>query len=85
MKITVINGNMRHGSTWNCVHLILDEIQKHDETDVTEFFLPRDMPHFCNGCFSCIYNGEDKCPHREAIRPITDALLSADLIILAVR
>jgi len=83
MKITVINGNMRHGSTWNCVHLILDEIQKHDETDVTEFFLPRDMPHFCNGCFSCIYNGEDKCPHREAIRPITDALLSADLIILA--
>ena len=83
MKITVINGNMRHGSTWNCVHKIIGELQKLDRTDVTEFFLPKDLPHFCNGCFSCIYHGESTCPHHTFIEPIVDALSRSDLIILA--
>ena len=40
------------------------------------------MPHFCNGCFSCFYNGEDTCPHAPFVTPIVKALLDADLIIL---
>ena len=83
MKITVINGSMRHGSTWNCAHEIIEEMQKLEQLEVTEFFLPKDMPQFCSGCFSCIYNGEDTCPHQVFIKPIADALLASDLIILA--
>lgn len=83
MKIAVINGNMRHGSTWNCVREIISELQKLDQTDVAEFFLPKDLPHFCNGCFSCIYNGESTCPHRSFVEPIVHALNESDLIILA--
>lgn len=83
MRITVINGNMRHGSTWNCVQAIISELQKLEPAEVTEFFLPKDLPHFCSGCFSCIYNGEQTCPHRAFVGPIVDALTASDLIILA--
>lgn len=82
MKITVINGNMRHGSTWHCMDMLRQELTKYGETETTEFFLPGDMPHFCNGCFSCIMNGENKCPHAESMAPITKAMLEADVIIL---
>lgn len=82
MKITVINGNMRHGSTWNSMNTLMQEISKRCETEVTEFFLPRDMPHFCAGCFSCLMKGEETCPHASSVAPIVKAMLDADLIIL---
>jgi len=82
MKITVINGNMRRGSTWHTMDLIRQELAKYDETEVTEFFLPKDMPHFCNGCYSCFYNGEDTCPHASYIKPIAEAITESDLIVL---
>lgn len=82
MKIAVINGNMRHGSTWHCMDAIRQELSKIEQTDVTEFFLPKDMPHFCNGCYSCFYNGETTCPHNASVKPIADAITEADLVIL---
>ena len=82
MKITVVNGNTRHGSTWHCMDLIRQEIEKTEKTSVTEFFLPTDMPHFCLGCFSCFSNGEKTCPHETHITPIVEAIEDADLVIL---
>jgi multimeric flavodoxin WrbA len=82
MKIAVINGNMRHGSTWHCLDLIRQELAKYAETEVKEFFLPRDMPHFCQGCYSCIQNGEATYPHAAAMHPIVNAITAADLVIL---
>ncbi len=82
MKITVINGSMRHGNTWQCADLIMKELASVEETEIKEFFLPRDMPHFCCGCFSCFFNGEDTCPHAQSVQPIAEALLNADLIVL---
>jgi multimeric flavodoxin WrbA len=82
MRITVINGTMRHGSTWNCANQIISEIEKTQAVDLTEFFLPNDMPHFCNGCFSCFYNGETTCPHAEHVNPIVESILKADLLVL---
>ena len=83
MNITLINGNMRHGSTWHCAMGIIDEIKKTQPVELTEFSLPRDLPHFCTGCFSCIYKGEETCPHRESMAPILSALAGADLIVLS--
>lgn len=82
MKITVINGNNRHGSTWHCTDQVLKEMARQTDVQVTEFFLPKDMPHLCAGCFSCFYNGEDTCPHAKAMEPIKEALLSADVLVL---
>lgn len=83
MKITIIYGSMRHGSTYNCVNILKEELGTYSDNETVEFFLPKDMPHFCNGCFSCLYNGEDTCPHYESMKPIVEALENADLIILA--
>ncbi len=82
MKITVINGSMRKGSTWQCKELLLQKLAGYGETEVREFFLPKDMPHFCSGCFNCFFKGEDTCPHADSVQPIAKALLDADLIIL---
>lgn len=82
MKIVVINGNSRHGSTWNSKELLLNAIRKHDDIEVKDFVLPKDMPHQCLGCFSCIMRGEDKCPHASAVRPFVSAMEEADVIVL---
>jgi len=82
MKVTVINGNMRHGSTWHCMNLLLQALECYGKVERTEFFLPKDMPHFCNGCFSCICNGEDTCPHAAVVQPIAQAILGADVVVL---
>jgi len=82
MKVTIINGNTRHGSTWNCKELFKQELSKYGEVEAKEFSLPKDMPHLCNGCFSCFYNGEHTCPHSSAVTPIIDAMLDADVIVL---
>ncbi len=82
MKVTVINGNNRHGSTWHCMDAIRNELGRYGSVETTEFFLPKDMPHFCNGCFSCFLNGEHTCPHAQSVQPIAAAILEADLVIL---
>lgn len=82
MKITVVNGNTRHGSTWNCMDLFRRELSKYEEVQVTDIILPRDMPAMCVGCFSCICKGEHTCPHYSQTKPIIDALTQADLIIM---
>ena len=51
--------------------------------DVTEFFLPRDFHEYCVGCMQCILKDEKRCPHYEKLRPLTEAMDAADVIILA--
>lgn len=82
MKITVINGSMRHGSTWHCMDALRQALAERGPIEVKEFFLPKDMPHFCAGCYACFLNGEEACPHAASVRPIAEALLACDLIIL---
>lgn len=82
MKVTIIYGNARHGSTWHCTDLLKQALADYDNVEITEYFLPKDMPHFCNGCFSCFYKGEDTCPHAASMKPITNSILEADIVIL---
>ena len=82
MKVTVINGNARHGSTWNSMNAIIQELGRFGSVEKTEFFLPKDMPHFCVGCFSCFFKGEQACPHAQSVQPIAQAILDADVVIL---
>ncbi len=83
MKVTAVYGNLRKGCTWHATDMFLKQLQTHGPVEVTEFFLPKDMPHFCTGCFSCFFKGEDTCPHADSLQPIAKALLEADLIILS--
>lgn len=81
MHITVIHGIGHHGSTYEITQLFLKQFEK-DTTRLQQFFLPKDMPHFCVGCFNCFTKGEHACPHATTIMPLVSALESADLIIL---
>ncbi len=82
MKITVIYGTSRteKSSTYNITQQFLAELADGDQ--ITEFHLPKDMPNFCTGCFTC-FSDPAKCPHYAYIKPISDAMLNADLIIIA--
>lgn len=82
MKIALIHGIGHQGSTWHYADLICQELGKLGTVEKSEFFLPRDMPHFCTGCYNCFYQGEENCPHRDSVKPIVEAMLAADLIVL---
>ncbi len=79
MKITIIHGQSHQGSTCHLARGLAEKL----EGQVTEFFLPRDFGEFCVGCTACFEKGEAHCPHYEKLLPITNALDSADVIILA--
>lgn len=83
MKITVINGNMRKESNYNCQKLIVDNISKYRKTEVAEFFMPKDCPELCRGCFACILTGEKNCPDYKKINIILETILNSDVVILA--
>ncbi|MEG2202567.1 MAG: hypothetical protein RRY10_02875 [Christensenellaceae bacterium] len=43
MKIVVINGSERKGSTYHFTQLLIEQME---DVQATEFFLPKDMPQF---------------------------------------
>nr|MDD6334925.1 NAD(P)H-dependent oxidoreductase [bacterium] len=79
MKIVVIHGQNHKGSTWHVADMLLQDMTC--EKEVKEFFLPRDLKHFCMGCYSCL-EGREKCPFWEDKQPIDEAIKAADLVIL---
>ena len=82
MKTVVIYGIEHRGCTYNIVQLFKNQL-KICEHDLTEFYLPKDLPHYCIGCNNCFMKGEAFCPHQNYVTPIKDAIDNADLIILA--
>ena len=81
MKITVITGTEVKGCTYHIKEAFLEVLR--EGSSLTEFVLPRDLPHFCTGCKTCFVKGEELCPHAACVQPIWDAILAADLIVLA--
>ena len=79
MKTVIIHGQNHQGSTCNIARSLARKLGG----EVTEFFLPRDFGAFCVGCDSCFTFSEQKCPHHQALAPITAAMDAADVIILA--
>lgn len=78
MKIVIINGQNHKGST--CI--VARELAEKVGGEITEFFLPRDFDEPCLGCFNCFKTDMNHCPHNKKLRPITEAMDEADLIIL---
>lgn len=81
LKITVLHGQMHRGSTYNITRLFLDKLSD-EHTEITEFFMPKDTPSFCIGCFNCFTKGESQCPHVDIVQPVVKAIEEADLLIL---
>ena len=79
MKIAVINGTEVRGCTYNIKEAFLDELREGNE--IVEFYLPKDMPHFCIGCKNCFFVSEEKCPHAKFTMPIWKAIMDSDLLV----
>ena len=78
LKVCVIHGSPRKGNTYKATQIFMEQLKKKGEVDFFEFFLSKDMPYFCSGCYNCFFKGEDKCPHAQYTQPIAEAMKEAD-------
>ena len=79
MKITVINGTEKKGVTYRLKEIFLEQFRS--SAEITEFYLPRDLPGFCVGCTQCFRDNAGACKDAEYVRRIEAALLEADLLV----
>ena len=80
MEITIIHGQQHRGSTYHIAEVLKNQLVDAD-TVVNEYFLPKDGPDFCVGCFGCITKGEVHCPHANQVQPIVAAMSRAQVLI----
>ncbi len=82
MKLVMVHGNGRHGSTWHYADMLREALAVRGAVEVREFSMPQDLTDHCLGCFNCFMKGEDKCPHAAKVAPIAEAIAEADVIVL---
>lgn len=81
MEITIIHGQGHKGSTYHISKMVAEGIATEDAI-MHEFFMPLDTPPYCIGCYKCIYEGEQHCPHADKVQPIVKAMERSQLIIV---
>ena len=79
MRIVMLNGQNHKGSSYHIGRAVIDRIEGNKE--VTEFFFPKDLDHFCLGCYRCIEDAA-ACPYYEEKKVILDAIDGADLLVV---
>ena len=80
MKVLIISATVHRGSTYSIGRILAEKVTSPE--NISEVFLPRDFGEFCCGCTNCFGKGEQTCPHYEKLRPVTEKIDAADLIIL---
>ena len=81
MKITLIHGQAHKGSSYNIARQIADKLPA-ESREVAEFFLPRDAPGYCSGCYRCFYEGEEACSQAEKVQAVARSMEDSDIIII---
>lgn len=79
MKIVLINGTTYKGTTYHYAHLLAEKLGG----ELQEFFLPKDFGENCLGCTTCLYKSETLCPHYAKLKPLSEAMDEADVLIFA--
>lgn len=79
MKYVIINGSPRRKNTWKVVKQAKENLNGEFE----EIHLRDENIPLCVGCFNCIMEGEEKCPHYNKIHPIIEKIRHCDGIIIA--
>ena len=81
LKITVIHGQSHKGSTYNITKEIIDKISS-DDKEIYEYFVIKDSPDYCVGCYRCFNESEDACPHNIKVQRIVKSMEISDIIII---
>jgi multimeric flavodoxin WrbA len=79
MKYLIINGSPRKKNTWSAVK----QAKANLDGEFEEIHLMKEKIPMCNGCFKCILEGEERCPHFYMIDPIIEKIRQCDAIIVA--
>ena len=79
VKYLIINGSPRKKNTWSMVK----QAKTNLEGEFEEIQLMKAKIPMCNGCFKCIMEGEEHCPHHESVNPIVEKIRWADGLIIA--
>ncbi len=79
MNVLIISGTDHKGSTYCIGRMLAEKVTAPEK--ISEVFLPRDFGEFCCGCTNCFTKGAETCPHYEKLRPITELIDSADVLI----
>ncbi len=82
MKLVMVHGSSHRGNTWHYADMLREALEAQGPLTLQEFFLPKELPDHCVGCFSCIKKGEETCPHAALVTPIAEATAEADVIVL---
>lgn len=78
MKYLIINGSPRKRNTWS----IVKQVKTNLEGEFEEVHLIKEKIPICMGCFKCILEGENNCPHYTEINPILEKIRESDGIII---
>lgn len=78
MHVFLLHGQNHKGTTYHMGRTLAEKLA--DAGSIIEFFLPRDLPHFCLGCYSCIAD-ETKCPFWGEKQRILSAMEQSDILI----
>ena len=81
MDITIIHGQSHKGSTFHITDMMKQNLTD-DDTVIHEYFMPKDAPDFCIGCFNCIQKGEIYCPHADKVQEIVASMCLSEVIII---
>lgn len=81
MEITVLHGQAHKGSTYHITAMVIEKLTGGNAA-VHEFFMPKDTPDFCVGCYQCIQKGEEFCPQADKVQKIVSSMLRSDIIIV---
>lgn len=95
MKIVLIHGQNHKGSSYHIGRMLAEKVvapsnetmaqsnrnvSQVQQTELVEFFLPRDLNHFCMGCYQCI-EGDEQCPFYAEKYRIMKEVEAADVLI----
>ena len=87
MKICIFHGSNRKGNTDKIISIAKEELIRECDGNVefTDFYLPKDMPEFCLGCFACLNKGTkagEFCPHKKYTEVIAKEIEESEGIIV---
>jgi multimeric flavodoxin WrbA len=79
MKYLIINGSPRKKNTWAMVKRAKTILE---DGEFEEIQLMKEKIPMCNGCFKCILEGEEYCPHHDQINHIIEKIRESDGLII---
>lgn len=81
LKLTVIHGQLHKGSTYHITKQIVENISNENK-EVYEYFMPKDGPSYCIGCYKCFNESEKFCPQAEKVQRIVKSMKESHIIII---